>query len=59
MAAPGAGQQRQQGLVDTAAAVLRLGDALRPDFNANASLFTIVLTCLLFGLLFAALRRPR
>lgn len=34
------------------------GDALRPDFNANASLVTVVLTCLLFGLLFAALRRP-
>lgn len=35
------------------------GDALRPDFNATASLFTVVLTCLLFGLLFAALRRPQ
>lgn len=35
------------------------GDALRPDFNANASLFAVVFTCLLFGLIFAAIRRPR
>nr|WP_103127967.1 hypothetical protein [Deinococcus aerius] len=35
------------------------GDALRPDFNANASLLAVVVTCLLFGLIFAALRRPQ
>lgn len=35
------------------------GDALRPGFSATASLVAIVLTCLLFGLIFAAVRRPQ
>ncbi|MEF2280449.1 hypothetical protein V3W47_19320 [Deinococcus sp. YIM 134068] len=35
------------------------GDALRPGFSADASLFGVVFTCLLFGLIFAAIRRPQ
>lgn len=35
------------------------GDALRLTFNPTATLFTIVLTCVLFGLIFAAFRRPQ
>ncbi|WP_034384982.1 hypothetical protein [Deinococcus sp. YIM 77859] len=34
------------------------GDALRPTFSPVASLVGVVLTCLLFGLIFAALRKP-
>lgn len=40
-------------------AVYRLSsDALRADFNALASLLSLLVVCLLFGLIFAALRRP-
>lgn len=35
------------------------GDALRPTFSPTASLMGVVVTCALFGLIFAALRRPR
>ena len=34
-------------------------DALGPSFNANASLFAVIFTCVLFGLIFAAIRRPQ
>lgn len=40
-------------------AVYRLSsDALRPDFLAGASLLSVVLVCLIFGLIFAAIRKP-
>ena len=40
-------------------AVYRLSsDALRPDFNGLASLLSLLVVCLLFGLIFAALRKP-
>ncbi|SMB94533.1 hypothetical protein [Deinococcus hopiensis] len=40
-------------------AVYRLSsDALRPDFVAAASLLSLGVICVLFGLIFAALRRP-
>ncbi|MBB5296021.1 hypothetical protein E5F05_09530 [Deinococcus metallilatus] len=35
------------------------GDALRPGFNAGASLISVIFTCILFGLLFAAIRKPQ
>lgn len=34
------------------------GDALRPDFSLDASLIGLVLLCLIFGLIFAAIRKP-
>ena len=34
------------------------GDALRPDFSLDASLIGLVLLCLVFGLIFAAIRKP-
>lgn len=35
------------------------GDALRPLFSAPGSLLAIVFTCVLFGLIFAAIRRTQ
>lgn len=34
------------------------GDALRPDFNLDASLIGLVVLCWIFGLVFASLRKP-
>ncbi|WP_041221252.1 MULTISPECIES: hypothetical protein [Deinococcus] len=34
-------------------------DALNPNFSVGASLMAVVITCLLFGLIFAALRKPQ
>lgn len=35
------------------------GDALRPDFYPLASLIGVVVICVVFGLIFAAIRRPQ
>lgn len=35
------------------------GDALHPGFSAGASLIAVVITCILFGLIFAAIRKPQ
>jgi hypothetical protein len=34
------------------------GDALRPNFSLDASLISLVLICAVFGLVFAAIRKP-